>query len=468
MNLNEIQGKRVAVVGGKRSGIAAAKLLSRAGAKVLLSDNNRPENQSELEADLRANNIAFEFGEHTERVFHVDLAILSPGVPSSAPIVTQLEKSGVKIYSEIELASWFCKAKTLAITGTDGKTTVTELIKKICETDGAAQGYRAYALGNIGLAFSDYADSILENDVAAVEISSFQLERCTSFKPNVALITNITPDHLDRYNGDIQKYAAAKYRIYQAQSAADWLIYNADNDILHTHFTNPKVRAALPMKLLPFSLKKNLADTHDHCAYQVEGSLFLKRNNEKELLMQTTSIDAKHFRGRHNIYNALAAAAAARAIGIKKEVIAQSILAFEGVEHRLEFVRQLEHVDYVNDSKATTVNALWYALDTIHPKIVLIAGGRDKGNDYTKVLALVREKIRAVVAIGESKEKIAKSFDGLTKIIKAESLEAAIMQARQEAKAGDTVLLSPACASFDMFSSFETRGKNFKQIVMNL
>ncbi|ACF13299.1 UDP-N-acetylmuramoylalanine/D-glutamate ligase [Chloroherpeton thalassium ATCC 35110] len=468
MTHEEIKGKRCAIIGGKRSGIAAAKLLSRAGAYVFLSEKSVPENQATLESDLRAHGIECEFGQHSEEVFDADFAIISPGVPSSAPVIKQLERAQVPVYSEIELASWFCKAKIIAITGTDGKTTVTTLTKKIFEADGNENGYHAYALGNIGQPFSDTVESLSENDVAVIEISSFQLEHCTSFRPNVTVITNITPDHLDRYDGNIQKYAAAKYRIYQNQTASDWLIYNDDNEILHQHFTDPERRASLPMKLVALSLEKNLGDEYEHCAYKENGRLVLKLTNEKEWLIEENQISTKQFRGQHNIYNALTAAAAASALGIDKKFIEKSILSFEGVEHRLEFVRAVNQVDYINDSKATTVNALWYALDTVTPKIVLIAGGRDKGNDYTKVFSFVKEKVRAVVAIGESQEKVVQAFGNLTKVMKAFSLDEAVRLASQEAEAGDTVLLSPACASFDMFSNFETRGKLFKEAVMNL
>ncbi|MCS6987948.1 MAG: UDP-N-acetylmuramoyl-L-alanine--D-glutamate ligase [Chloroherpetonaceae bacterium] len=467
MNAKDVKDKRVTVIGGKRSGVAAAQLLKRQGAKVFLTERDAID-RTFLEK-LERSKIDYESGGHTERVFDCDFAVISPGVPSNAPVVKRLAAANVPIYSEIEMSSWFCKAKIVAITGTDGKTTTTALAHKIFERDGKEKGYRAFGVGNIGVPFADYVEEMSERDVAVVETSSFQLEHCFSYKPKVAVITNITPDHLDRYDNDFRKYASAKYRIYQAQDEADFLVVNLDNEELRRQFTDEAILKALKPKLIPTSLREDLSKKHEACAYLDGEWLTIKLNGETERIMKKDEVVGRvHFRGTHNVYNTLAAAVAARAMEVKKEIIRESVMAFEGVEHRIEFVRELNGVQFINDSKATTVNALWYALDTIPAPIILIAGGRDKGNDYAKVEPLVKEKVKLVVAIGESREKVAEAFGKLTKVVKADTLDDAVRAASREAIKGDTVLLSPACASFDMFANFEERGETFKRLVGNL
>jgi UDP-N-acetylmuramoylalanine--D-glutamate ligase len=467
MNSQELHGKRVTVIGGKRSGLSAATLLKKHGAKVFLTERDAMDKR--FIEKLERSKISFEAGGHTERVFECDFAVISPGVPSNAPIVKRLEAANVSVYSEIEAASWFCKARIVAITGTDGKTTTTALTHKIFERDGKANGYRAFAVGNIGVPFADYVEEMSEQDVAVVETSSFQLDHCFAYKPKVAVITNITPDHLDRYDNDFQKYARAKYRIYQAQTEHDVLIVNIDNAELKRQFSDKDILKSLKAKLVPISLETKPSREYDACGYLDGEWLTIKFNGEKEKIMKKEEVIGRvHFRGTHNVYNSLAAAVAARALEVKKEIIRESIMTFEGVEHRIEFVRELSGIHFINDSKATTVNALWYALDTINTPIVLIAGGRDKGNDYTKVKPLVEEKVKLIIAIGESKEKIAETFGNLTRVSKADTLEDAVRLARREAKQGETVLLSPACASFDMFANFEERGETFKRLVGNL
>jgi UDP-N-acetylmuramoylalanine--D-glutamate ligase len=467
MKQEDLKNKRVVIIGGKRSGLAAAMLLKKHGAKVFLTERDEAKDKSQIEK-LEQHRIKFEFGGHTEKIFDTDFAIISPGVSGQSAVVKQLESAQIPIYSEIEMSSWFCKARIVAITGTDGKTTTTTLAHKIFERDGKASGYRSFAVGNIGLPFADYVEEMTEQDVAVVETSSFQLEHCFSFKPKVAVITNITPDHLDRYV-DFEAYAAAKYRIYQAQSEDDRVIVNLDDHTLSEHFKKKETLAKLRSKLVPISLEKDLSKKYNEYGHMKEESLVIKLNGEKEIMMKKQDIVSRvHFRGTHNVYNTLAAAVAARALEVKKETIRESVMAFEGVPHRIEFVREWGGVQFINDSKATTVNALWYALDTIEKSIILIVGGRDKGNDYSKVLPLAKEKIRLVIAIGESKEKIVETFKTVTRTVKADSMEEAVKVAGEEAGAGETVLLSPACASFDMFSGFEERGEVFKRLVASL
>jgi UDP-N-acetylmuramoylalanine--D-glutamate ligase len=464
---NDVKNKHVVVLGGKRSGLAAARLLRKHGAKVFLSEREELK-QPSVKAELDKLRVKSEFGGHTDKVFDADFVVISPGVPSNAPVVQQLEKARIKIFSEIEMASWFCKARIVAITGTNGKTTTTIVTHRIFERAGKAHKYRAFAVGNIGQPFADYVDEMTENDIAVVETSSFQLDHCVSFKPNVAVITNITPNHLDRYK-TFEDYAAAKYRIFRKQTKSDTLVVNLDDETLKKQFSKKDVREKLRMRFAPISLERDLSRTYDTCGYLKDGWLTIKINGEKEPFMKEEEIlNNVNFRGKHNVYNSLAAAVAARAMDVKKEVIRESIAAFEGVEHRIEFVRDVSGVHFINDSKSTSVNALWYALDTIPAPIVLIAGGRDKGNDYTKVLPLVKMKVKCVVALGESRDKVETAFGGLTKVVKATTMDDAVKLAQREATKGDTVLLSPACASFDMFSGFEERGEVYKRLVSNL
>ncbi|MCS7013432.1 MAG: UDP-N-acetylmuramoyl-L-alanine--D-glutamate ligase [Chloroherpetonaceae bacterium] len=467
MKATEVKGKHVVIIGGKRSGLAAARLLRQHGAKVFLTERE-PLKDPVLESELKRLKIEYEFGGHTEKIFDADFGIISPGVPSNAPVVRELEKAKIKLYSEIEMASWFCKAKIVAITGTNGKTTTTLLAKAIFERDGKEKGYRAFAVGNIGQPFSDYVDEMTERDVAVVETSSFQLEHCYTYKPKVAVITNITPNHLDRY-ATFEDYAAAKYRIYQKQTKSDALVVNLDNDTLRQHFGQKSVREKLKMRFLPISLERDLSRSFDECGYLKAGYLILKLNGQKEVLMREEEISNNiNFRGKHNVYNSLAAAVAARAMEVRTETIRESIKGFQGVEHRIEFVRELDGVQFINDSKSTSVDALWYALDTIPAPIVLILGGRDKGNDYSKVIPLVEQKVKRIVAIGESKDKIYETFSSKVAVQKVDTMDDAVRQAYKAARAGDTILLSPACTSFDMFSGFEERGEVFKRLVNSL
>jgi UDP-N-acetylmuramoylalanine--D-glutamate ligase len=460
MKPEEIKNKKVSVIGGKRSGLAASRLLRSHGAKVFLSDAREPKDNV-IKGELEKGKIAFEFGGHTEKVFDCDFVVVSPGVPSNSPIVKKLAGLKVPIYSEVELASWFCKARIVAITGTDGKTTTTLLTHRICENAGRKSGFKAFALGNVGTPFSDYVDEMTEQDIAVVETSSFQLDYIHAFRPKVAVITNITPDHLDRYEYSFNNYANAKFRIYKNQTPEDFLIYNYDDEFLRGFFEIQKIKP----RVVPLSVKENLDKKFADCGYFENGKLITKFDNQKEEVIR---MDEIKIRGTHNLYNSLAAALASRALEIRKDVIRESMMSFEGVPHRLEMVRDVQGVEFINDSKATTVNALWYALDTMTRPVILIAGGRDKGNDYSKVKSLVKQKVKLVVAIGESADKVEASFANTTKVIKVKTMDEAVKKSRKAAEEGDVVLLSPACASFDMFDDFEQRGEVFKRLVGNL
>ncbi|ARA93733.1 MAG: UDP-N-acetylmuramoyl-L-alanine--D-glutamate ligase [Bacteroidetes bacterium] len=454
MRPDEINGLKVTVIGGARSGLAVARLLAGAGARVFLTDHGTP--TQGLEAALEAAGVRYEFGGHTPRALDADVMVISPGVPSTINLVQQARRSGLPVYSEIEVASWFCRAPIVAITGTNGKTTTTSLTGYILRR----AGRRTLVAGNIGYPFSDYVLDAGEADVVVLEVSSFQLDHIATFRPRVSVLLNITPDHLDRYNYDFNAYAQSKFRIFENQHGDDVLVYNRDDHLIHEYVSWVAPRRGL--RTLSFSLD----ETPGSSAFVRGGHLVLRVHQQEEVLMQANQLA---LRGRHNLYNSLAAAVAARVMEVRSDVIRESLASFEGVPHRLELIRELDGVRYINDSKATNVNALWYALESFTEPVVLIAGGRDKGNDYAAVRPLVQQKARAVIAIGESADKVLRDLGtAAPHSVHAASLEEALRYARLFAEPGDVVLLSPACASFDMFENYEDRGDTFRRLVNSL
>ncbi len=454
MTPSDIKGKKATVVGGARSGRAVAHLLAQAGAHVFLSERGAPTRG--LEAALAADGVAYEFGGHTARALDADFVAVSPAVASTAALVVEAQRLGLPVCSEIEVASWFCAAPIVAITGTNGKTTTTSLAGHIFRT----AGRNPVVAGNIGYPFSDYVLDITDDQVVVLEVSSFQLDHVETFRPHVSVLLNITPDHLDRYHGRLSDYAESKFRIFKNQQAGDVLIYNADDELVRR-------RVALRLRRRPLrALGVSTCRPLEAGAFARAGALVLRTDDDEEVLMP---IDELSLRGRHNLYNSLAAAVAARVMEVRSGVVRESLAPFEGVAHRLELVRRLDGVRYVNDSKATNVNAVWYALESFQAPIVLIAGGRDKGNDYSALVPLVREKVRAVVALGESAAKVLRELGSAApESSLAVSMEDAIRQAHVLARRGDVVLLSPACSSFDMFEDYEDRGDTFRRLVMNL
>ncbi|MEI7825212.1 MAG: UDP-N-acetylmuramoyl-L-alanine--D-glutamate ligase [Chlorobiaceae bacterium] len=460
----DLKGKRVSVIGAGKSGIAAAELLRCQGATVLVSELGRI--GAEEAERLRELQIPFEQAGHSERVYDVDFCVISPGIPPYAEVVKTMQARSIPLFSEIEIASRFCKARIVGITGTDGKTTTSTLIHCICEKDGLQNGYRAYSVGNIGVPFSSMVLDMHAGDIAVVELSSYQLERSPTLRPDVAVITNITPDHLDRYAGDLSRYAAAKFRIYANQGAGDTLIYNEDDPLLREHFAN---KERFPFRIMPFGMELVAGGVPASRLVFLEGDTLVVRTVDgNEPVLLTSEFLKNSFHGRHNISNVLAAVAVARALGIDNEMVRLALREFNGVEHRQEYVMTINGVDWVNDSKATNINAMRTALAAVPDTAVLIAGGRDKGNDYASIAALVRQKVSLLIALGESQEKIISAFKGIVAIKAATSLEHAVLLARDAAKAGQTVLFSPGCASFDMFKNFEDRGIQFKECVHQL
>jgi UDP-N-acetylmuramoylalanine--D-glutamate ligase len=451
MDINILHNKKVSVIGAARSGVAVATLLKSHGALVFVSDSSIADKLQSSLPNLQLEKIEYEVGRHSDRVYECELMVVSPGVPSNAPVVLEAQKRKIKVVSELEVGSWFCRAPIVAITGSNGKTTTTTLTGRIL-SDAAKKHVVA---GNIGTAFSAVVLELAETDVAVLEVSSFQLDHIGVFRPKISILLNITPDHMDRYNHSMEKYAASKARIFENQRSDDVLIYNADDE-----WTNRVVSQAQSRKVA-FSIQQKLNEG----AFVENEKLVTSLGGVKTEIIDINQIFIK---GIHNLYNSMAAALAGQLLGVEADSFQSTLKTFEGVEHRLEFVRELNSVRYYNDSKATNVDSVWYALQAFKEPIVLLLGGRDKGNDYSRLAKLVKKQVKAIVAIGESADKVEQAFRGTSAITKTTSMDEAVSTARSLAQSGDVVLLSPACASFDWFKNYEHRGQVFKELVKNL
>jgi UDP-N-acetylmuramoylalanine--D-glutamate ligase len=451
MDSSQLRSKNVTVIGAARSGIAVAKLLQGEGARVFVSDKGQTEKLKAEAQVLSQGGIAWELGEHTHRVYDCSLMVLSPGVPSNAPVAAEAQKRGIRIVSEVEVASWYCRSPIVAVTGSNGKTTTTTLIGRIL---GDAKKKHAVA-GNIGTAFSSVVLGLAETDIAVLEISSFQLDHCETFRPRISIILNVTQNHMDRYENSMEKYAAAKARIFMNQAADDVLVYGADDP-----WTAKVVQGARCRKI-PFSIRKSSSEG----AFIKEEWLMTSLDGKETKVIKTDEIS---IRGPHNLYDAMASTLSGQLLGVGTASIRATLKNFRGVEHRQEFVREVNGVRYYNDSKATSVDAVWYALQSFDRPIVLMLGGRDKGNDYTRIFDLVRRNVRGIVAMGESADKVETAFSSFKPVRRTNSIDEAVLTAQGLAQPGDVVLLSPACASFDWFENYEQRGKVFKELVKNL
>lgn len=451
--MTEVKGKHIVVIGAALSGTAAALLLRRNGADVFVSDYR--EIAEEAKKKLNAAGIPFEENGHTDKAKSGDFVVVSPGVPTESPIIQYYLNYGKEVRSEIEIASWFTESNIIAVTGSNGKTTVANWLSHLWKT-----AKREHALaGNIGVAFSDVVET--NKGDLILEVSSFQLDHIKTFKPAVSVLLNITPDHLNRYGNSLEAYAASKFRITENQTADDRFIFSYDDPIIQKHVEQLQQKENAP-QLWAFSNKKEVREG----AFVRNNHIIFKFNNKEEPLMAVEEIG---LRGSHNLRNGLATALAARAAEIKNETIRESLRTFTGVEHRLELVRKVDGVKYINDSKATNVNAVWFALDSFNVPVTLILGGRDKGNDYSELEAQIREKVHTIIAIGESKGRIEEQLgEAAPNFVKVETMGGAVRSAQKVAKRGEVVLLSPACASFDMFDSYEHRGKIFKDEVNKL
>ena len=452
MTPGKLRGKNVTVVGAARSGVAAARRLRAHGAHVFVTDSGPIE--PAFRAVLRKEEIAFEAGGHSDRAAEADFMTLSPGVPPSIPLLQQAFAAGVPAYSETEVASWFCRAPVIAVTGTNGKTTTVRLLEHMFRR----AGKKVFVGGNTGEPFSNFADEARPGDLVALEVSSFQLDCVATFRPWIAVMLNLAPDHMDRYDDDFDAYARSKFRLAENQGEGDWFVCNRDDRAVRERTSAFRAARKNGPALLEFSGTGEV----EAGAFARDGNIVLKITAEETLMRS----DELALAGPHNLQNALAAAAAARVAGTSPAALREGLRTFVGVPHRMELVREAAGVRYVNDSKATNVHAVRYALESMEDPVVLIAGGRDKGNDYEPLKPLVKQKVRAVVAVGESAGKVAEELGPeADRVLVAGSFEEAVRQARRSAAVGDVVLLSPACASFDMFRSYEERGDAFKYLV---
>ena len=443
--------QRLVILGGGESGVGTAILGKKEGYDVFVSDFGLiKDNYKEV---LKINGIAWEEDTHTENlILNADVVMKSPGIPEKSPIVKKLVEKGIPVISEIEFAAPFTKAITIGITGSNGKTTTTMLTYHLLKSAGLNVGLG----GNIGKSFAwQVADD--DYDCYVLELSSFQLDGIIKYKPHIAIITNISPDHLDRYDYKYENYIASKFRITMNQTKEDFLIYDSDDEAISNWLKNNKTNA----QLIPFSLTK----TFETGAF-IKNDIMEVNINQEEFEMKTSDISLE---GKHNMKNAMAATSVAQLMKIRKQTIRESLSNFQGVEHRLEKVLKIQNVQYINDSKATNVNATFFALDSMTVPTVWIVGGVDKGNDYSELMSLVREKVKAIICLGVDNKKIIDAFGNVVDImVEVESMSDAVRTAQHLTEKGDAVLLSPACASFDLFQNYEDRGNQFKSAVRNL
>ena len=442
---------RLVILGGGESGVGTAILGKKQGYHVFVSDFGKIKDH--YKEVLTVNEIKWEEETHSENeILNADLVMKSPGIPDKSPIVKKLTEKQIPIVSEIEFAAPFTNAKTIGITGSNGKTTTTMLVYHLLQSAGMNVGLA----GNIGKSF---AWQVAEDkyDYYVLELSSFQLDGIVNYKPHIAIITNISPDHLDRYDYKYENYIASKFRITMNQTEEDFLIYDADDAAISEWLKHNKTKA----QLIPFSLTK----TFDKGAF-IKDNIMEVKINENEFEMETQYMALE---GKHNMKNAMAATSVAKLMQIRKATIRESLSNFQGVEHRLEKVLKIQNVQYINDSKATNVNATFFALDSMSTPTVWIVGGVDKGNDYAELMSLVHEKVKAIICLGVDNKKIIDAFGNVVDVmVEASNMNDAVRMAQRLTEKGDTVLLSPACASFDLFENYEDRGRQFKAAVQNL
>ncbi|WCO01164.1 UDP-N-acetylmuramoyl-L-alanine--D-glutamate ligase [Psychroserpens ponticola] len=442
--------QRLIILGGGESGVGTALLGKDKGYEVFVSDKGII--KEKYKKVLIHNEIEFEDGQHTEaKILNADIIMKSPGIPDKVVLIKQIRAKGIKVVSEIEFASNFTKATLIAITGSNGKTTTASLTHHLLK-----QELNVGLAGNIG---DSFAKQILEENYPnyVLEISSFQLDDIIEFKPKIAVLLNVTPDHLDRYDYVFENYIASKFRIIKNQAKEDYFIYDADDEVIESWLMQHPIQSTL----LPFSLTK-----------QIENGAYLDKDNIKitidnnQIIMPTKNLALE---GKHNVKNAMAASTVAHLLKIRKQTIRESLENFQGVEHRLENVLKINKVQYINDSKATNVNATYYALESMDAPTVWIVGGQDKGNDYQELFQFVNEKVKAIICLGVDNEKLMANFGHMVDVIvETQYMSEAVKIAYKIAEAGENVLLSPACASFDLFENYEDRGRQFKDAVRNL
>ncbi|OQX80814.1 MAG: UDP-N-acetylmuramoyl-L-alanine--D-glutamate ligase [Bacteroidetes bacterium 4484_276] len=451
--------KKIAILGGGESGVGAAVLAQKKGFEVFLSDKGKISNK--YKKVLSQFEISYEEGKHSGAlILNADEIIKSPGIPENVPIITKAFEKQIPVISEIEFAGRFTNAKTICITGSNGKTTTALLTYKMLKDAGLNVGLA----GNIGKSFALQV-ALNDFDYFVLEISSFQLDGMFDFKADIAVLLNITPDHLDRYDNDFTKYAASKFRIIRNQLHDDAFIYCYDDPVI----TELLKKVDVPSGLYPFSIRqmdKNLAASLIEDKNQFLNSRMIININAKKMMI---ALHDMALTGKHNVYNSMAAAIGSRLLDIRKENIKQSLKEFQGVGHRLEYIATIRGIDFINDSKATNINSTWYALENADKPVIWIAGGQDKGNDYSSLVPMVKEKVKVIICLGLENTKIKDTFqEHVGGVIEVRSAEDAVKLSYQLGQKGDTVLLSPACASFDLFKNYEDRGNQFRTAVLNL
>ena len=446
-----MEKNKLVILGGGESGVGAAILGAKKGFEVFLSDFG--EIKEEYKSVLQQRGLKYEEKQHTEAIIlDADLVVKSPGIPEKAPIIVKLREKGIQVISEIEFAGRYTKAKNICITGSNGKTTTTLLTYEILKRAGLNVGLA----GNVGKSFALQVAE--ENfDYYVIELSSFQLDGMVDFRADIGVLMNITPDHLDRYDYKMQNYTDSKMRITQNQTPDDWFVYCADDPIILDEIAKRDIKA----RMVPFTIMKIQTE-----GAWVENDMMKINVNNKTFDM---TIYELALQGKHNLNNSMAAGISASILQLRKEGIRECLSDFQGVEHRLERFLRVHNIEFINDSKATNVNSVWYALESMNTPVIWIVGGVDKGNDYSMLFDLVKEKVKAIVCLGKDNSKIISEFEGKVKeIVDTKSIEEAVRSAYFLAEKGDTVLLSPACASFDLFKNYEERGRQFKDAVRNL
>jgi UDP-N-acetylmuramoylalanine--D-glutamate ligase len=442
---------KLVILGAGESGVGSAILAQKQGYAVFVSDLGKI--KEKYKSTLANYNIEFEEGTHSEeKILKAETAVKSPGIPDTAPLILKLKEKGIPVISEIEFAGRYTGAKKICITGSNGKTTTTLLTHHILKSAGLNVGLA----GNVGKSFA-WQVAEEQHDIYVIELSSFQLDGMYDFRADVAVLLNITPDHLDRYNYSMENYTGSKFRILQNQTENDYFIYCADDEVIQTEIAKKEIKPAC----IPFTLKEPA-----NPGAGISAEKLIINFNQKQFSMSILDLSLQ---GKHNTYNSMAAGIASMVFQIRNEQLRECLSSFQGVEHRLERFLKVHGIEFVNDSKATNVNSTWYALESIPKSIVWIAGGIDKGNDYTMIKPLVKEKVKAIVCLGRDNSKLHAAFDSLVKnVVDASGMEEAVKAAYYLARNGDTVLLSPACASFDLFDNYEDRGNQFKEQVRNL
>lgn len=447
--------KSIVILGSGESGTGAAILAKQKGFDVFVSDKGKIADK--FKKELEAIHVSYEEGKHDEhRILSAGEIIKSPGIPEKNELIQKVRSKQIPVISEIEFAARYTNAFKIGITGTNGKTTTTSLVYHLMKK----AGLNVACGGNIGISFARLVAE-KQYDYFVLELSSFQLDDMYDFKAEIGILTNITPDHLDRYNYDLQNYIQSKFRILQNQTANDLFIYCADDELTTQHLSKVNVQA----QKLPFSIKQQLTTG----AWQQGDQFYVSTSTQKSSNPFHMYLNELSLRGKHNAYNSMAAAIVGQALSIRKEVIRESLMDFENAEHRLEHVASVQGIEFINDSKATNVNSAWYALESMEKPVIWIAGGVDKGNDYSMIKSLVKDKVRIIVCLGLDNRKIHEAFQrDVEMIVNTTSASEAVHVAYKLAKRDEAVLLSPACASFDLFENYEDRGRQFKKAVKEL